>query len=433
MSRRPSASGPARSWDGPGSPLSVAFLLYRGNPRCGGQGVYARHLTRELAALGHDVTVVAGRPYPDLEDGVRLVRLPSLDLYRDGDPFRRPRLRELGEPADLLEVATMHLGGFAEPRTFSLRARAALAARSGQFHLVHDDQCLGTGLLGLQADGWPLLASIHHPVTVDRAVDLAHAPNLGRRLALRRWYGFAAMQTRVARRLDRVLTVSEAARDDVVREHGVDPDRIAVVPVGVDTDVYRPAPAVGRIPGRIMTTASSDVPLKGVLPLLEAIAKARVERPEIHLVVIGRPRPDGPVAAAIERLGLEGAVELVSGEPDAAIARRYAEAACAVVPSLYEGFSLPAVEALACGTPLVATTGGALPEVVGDDGVHARLVPPGDPSALATALLQLLDDPALAARLAAAGGARVRQRFSWSATARATVVEYERLLAGRPC
>jgi glycosyltransferase involved in cell wall biosynthesis len=227
--------------------------------------------------------------------------------------------------------------------------------------------------------------------------------------------------------------VSEAARDDVVREHGVDPDRIAVVPVGVDTDVYRPAPAVGRIPGRIMTTASSDVPLKGVLPLLEAIAKARVERPEIHLVVIGRPRPDGPVAAAIERLGLEGAVELVSGEPDAAIARRYAEAACAVVPSLYEGFSLPAVEALACGTPLVATTGGALPEVVGDDGVHARLVPPGDPSALATALLQLLDDPALAARLAAAGGARVRQRFSWSATARATVVEYERLLAGRPC
>ena len=433
MSRRPPGPGAARRWAGPGAPLRVAFLLYRGNPRCGGQGVYARHLTRELVALGHEVTVLAGRPYPELDPGVTLVRLPSLDLYRDGDPFRQPRWREIAGPVDLLELAAMRAGGFAEPLTFSLRARNALARRAGAFHLVHDDQSLGTGLLGMQEDGWPVLASIHHPVTIDRALDLAHASSRHRRLALRRWYGFAAMQGRVARRLARVVTVSGAARDDIVREHRVHPARIAVVPVGVDTTVFHPRPAVRRVPGRVMTTASADVPLKGLLPLLEAVAKARVERPEVHLVVVGRPRRDGPVGAAIDRLGLAGAVRFVTGEPDEALARRYAEAACAVVPSLYEGFSLPAIEAMACGTPLVATTGGALPEVVGEDGVHARLVPPGDPSALCQAILRLLGDPGLARGLGRAGGDRVRGRYSWRATAAATVVEYERLLDGPAC
>lgn len=434
MERPPCGPGAARPRRGPGEPLRIAFLLYRGNPRCGGQGVYARHLTGGLAALGHEVTVFSGQPYPELEPGVELVRLPSLDLYRDGDPFRQPRMREVSSPVDLLELATMRTGGFAEPRTFSLRARDALARRAGDFHVVHDDQCLGTGLLGMLADGWPVLASIHHPVTVDRDVDLAHASGRLRRLTMRRWYGFAAMQSRVARQLPRILTVSEAARRDIVDAHGVDASRIAVVPVGVDAEVFRPRPEVARIPGRVMTTASADVPLKGLLPLLEAIAKVRVERPEVHLVLVGRPREDGPVAATIDRLGLEGAVQFVLGEPDGAIARRYAEAACAVVPSLYEGFSLPAIEALACATPLVATTGGALPEVVGTDGVHARLVPPGDPSALAGALGGLLDDPALGARLARTGRERVLGRYRWSATAAATAAEYERVLDGHgPC
>jgi glycosyltransferase involved in cell wall biosynthesis len=437
MRHAPLRPGAARAWSGPGSALRVALLLYRGNPRCGGQGVYARQLSRELVALGHEVTVFSGQPYPELDPRVTLVRVPSLDLYREGDPFRVPRARELTSLVDLYEVALMRTGAFAEPRTFSLRARAALARRAGAFHVVHDDHGLGPGLLSMLEDGWPVLASIHHPVTIDRDLDLAHAKGAIRRAGLHRWYGFARMQGRVARRLPRILTVSDTARDDIVAHHGVSPTRIAVVPVGVDADVYRPLPGVGRVRGRVMATVSSDVPLKGLLPLLEAIAKLRVERPEVHLVLVGRPRADGPVAGTIERLGLKGVVTFVSGEPDATIARRYGEACCAVVPSLYEGFSLPAIEALACETPLVATTGGALPEVLGEDGAHARLVPPGDPSALALAIGELLDDPIRAARLAKAGRQRVLSRYSWAATAAATVGEYERVLvdwhASAPC
>ncbi|MCU1491254.1 MAG: glycosyltransferase [Acidimicrobiaceae bacterium] len=415
-----------------GRPLRVALLCYRGNPHCGGQGVYVRHLSRELTALGHEVTVFSGQPYPELEAGVDLVRLPSLDLYRADDAFRTPRPRELASPVDLLELATMWTGGFPEPRTFSIRARSALASRLSDFDLVHDDHSLGTGLLQMVADGWPVIASVHHPVTVDRALDLEHAASAFKRWSLRRWYGFSEMQSRVARRLPRLLTVSDSSKSDMVVQMGVDPARVGVVPVGVDPAVHRPFPGVVRVPERLMTTASADVPLKGLTPLLEALAKLRTERPDAHLVVVGRLRPDSPSRDAIDRLGLAGAVEFVSGESDERIARRYAEAACVVVPSLYEGFSLPAVEAMACGAPLVATTGGALPEVVGRDGEHALLVPPGDPGALASALERVLSDPALSRRLGAKGRARVLSRFTWAATARGTVEEYRGLLAALP-
>lgn len=421
------AGAPAR----PGRGLRVAFLVYRGNPHCGGQGVYARHLSRELAKLGHEVTVFAGQPYPELVEGVELVKVPSLDLYREPEPFRMPLPRELESATDLLELATMCTGGFPEPRTFSLRARRALQARRADFDLVHDDQSLGTGLLQMMDDGWPVMASIHHPVTVDRTLELEHAPSWQRRLQLRRWYGFVAMQARVARRLPRILTVSQSSRRDIVEQLGVDDRRMAVVPVGVDPSLHRPLPGFARVPGRMMTTASADVPMKGLVPLLEALAKVRTDHEDAHLVVVGRLRAGSPVATVLARLGLGDAVRFVAGESDGRLVERYAEASVAVVPSLYEGFSLPAAEAMACGVPLVATSGGAVPEVAGHDGETALVVPPGDPEALAAAVRRLLDDAELRSRLGEAGRRRVLDRFTWREAARGTAEQYEVLLACR--
>ena len=409
--------------------LRIAYLVYRGNPRCGGQGVYTRHLTRELAELGHSVTVFSGPPYPELAEPVELVKVASLDLYREPDPFRVPRLREFTAPVDLLEFALMCTAGFPEPLTFSLRARRLLAGHLGEFDLVHDNQCLGSGIVGMMNDGWPVLATIHHPITVDRELDLAHADGWQRRLTLKRWYGFVGMQARVARRMQRIVTVSESSRRDIADQLGVAPERIAVVPVGVDGAVFRPMPGVARVPGRIMTTASADAPMKGLVPLLEALAKVRTERQDAHLVVVGRLRDGSTIPAALDRLGLKGAVRFVSGLSDQSIVDLYAEAEVAVVPSLYEGFSLPAIEAMACGVPLVATTGGALPEVTGPSGAAALLVPPNEPGALAQAILTVLGDPRLRLRLGAAGRKRTAERFSWPVTARATAEQYYELLA----
>jgi glycosyltransferase involved in cell wall biosynthesis len=411
--------------------LRIAFLIYRGNPRCGGQGVYTRHLTRELVALGHSVEVFAGQPWPDLDEGVGFTPVPGLDLYRDPDPFRIPHPREFHSLTDVVEFAVMCSAGFGEPLAYARRIRQVLAGRRGDFDIVHDNQCLGHGMLGLVEDGWPLLTTLHHPITVDRQLALDHTTNPWQRFTTRRWFGFLRMQVRVARRLPAIVTVSQNSRTDISSELGVAPERVTVVPVGVDHEVFRPPLDRRPVPGRLMVTSSSDVPLKGLVPLLEAVAKLATER-EIELVVIGDPRPGGRVAKAIDRLGLEHIVRCVTGISDAELAALYGQAEVAIVPSLYEGFSLPAIEAMACGVPVVATTGGALPEVVGRDGETGLLVAPNDPGALAGAIARVLDDPALGRQLGDAGRERVLHRFTWQVTASGTAECYAAMLAGRP-
>ena len=408
----------------------MALLTYRGNPRSGGQGVYVRRLSRALADLGHQVEVLSGPPYPELDpgEGVRLTRLPSLDLYRPETPFRPQR--PIRGPIDLLEFAIMCGAGFPEPLSFSLRAWIELRRRRHPVDLVHDNQCLGYGLLGIAASGLPVLATVHHPVQIDRRLELARAPR-GRRASLRRWYGFTRMQARVARRLAHVITVSAAARDDVVRELGVRRERITVVPNGIDADLFRPLPDRPRRSGRVVSMAGLDAPIKGLEPLLRGFARVRARRPA-ELVIVGCPRSDGPAARLLDELRLNGSVRFLGGLSDQALVELYASAEAAVVPSLYEGFSLPALEAMACGVPLVASRAGGLPEVTGGDGEAALLVPPGDPEALAAALLTVLSDPDLGRRLGSRGRERATRCFSWEVTARATVDVYRAVLARTP-
>lgn len=409
------------------APLRIALLTYKGNPFCGGQGVYTRHLSRELARLGHRVEVIGAQPYPVLDEGVPLTELASLDLYRSPDPFRTPKRGEYRDWVDAVEVGTMWTGGFPEPLTFSLRARRHLRARRGEFDVVHDNQTLGYGLLGDL--GAPLVTTIHHPITVDRQLDLDAAEGWKRRASVRRWYGFTRMQKRVARRLPSVLTVSGSSRQEITEHLGVRDDRIHVVHIGADTDLFSPDPSVAQVPGRIVTTSSADVPLKGLVHLVEALAKLRTERPDAHLVVVGKRAEDGPVAQMIERYGLGDAVRFVKGITDAELVDLVRGAQIACVPSLYEGFSLPAAEAMATGTPLVATTGGAIPEVAGPDGETCLAVPPGDSEALAAALRRLLGDEELRARLGAAGRARVLARFTWKQAAIGTAERYREAIA----
>jgi glycosyltransferase involved in cell wall biosynthesis len=415
----------------PDGPLRVALLAYRGKPHVGGQGIYVRHLAKALVDQGHSVEVFAGQPYPVVDERIPLHQLRSLDIYNDHYPMRMPGIWELKDWKDVVEVASFMGGSFPEPLAFSLRAWDALRQRTGDFDLVHDNQTLGYGLLGIQRD-LPLLSTIHHPITVDRRLELEHAPNAYKRFTLRRWYAFTRMQTRVAKRMQRVLTVSENSMADIHRDHGVPLERMHVVPVGVDPELFTPLPHVARVPGRLVTTASADVTMKGLSFLLEALAKLRTERDDIHLTVIGRKKEGGASARKIDELGLGGCVEFITGVPDQRIVELYAEAQLAVVPSLYEGFSLPAIEAMSCGVPLVATTGGALPEVVGADNDTALLVPPGDAGALATRIAGALDDDALRARIGAAGRQRVIDQWSWKVTATRTVAEYRALLADRP-
>jgi glycosyltransferase involved in cell wall biosynthesis len=424
---------PERVAPAPAQPggLRIAFLIYRGNPRVGGQGVYTRHLTRELMRLGHSVEVFSGPPWPFLDEGVGFTPVPGLDLYREPDPFRVPHPSEIRSFADLSEFAIMMTAGFGEPYAYSKRIVKILNARRDDFDIIHDNQCLGPGIATLARGGWPVLETLHHPITVDRSIALDHTKGFFKRVGVRRWFGFLRMQIRVLKSLPVVLTVSHNSKADINRQMGVPLERMTVVPVGVDHTVFRPYDDVVKKKGRLMVTTSSDVPMKGLVPLLEAIAKLRVER-AVELYVIGKPKKNGRVARTLDRLGLNDIVTTVSGVTDEELARLYGEAEVAIVPSLYEGFSLPAIEAMSCAVPVVATTGGALPEVVGTSGETGLLVEPNNPDALVGAIRTLLDDPTLRATFGARGRERVMERFTWEVTARGTAACYDAILRGNP-
>ena len=402
--------------------MRIALLSYRSKTHCGGQGVYVRHLSRGLAELGHDVEVFSGPPYPDgLDPRVRLTKVPSLDLYREPDPFRIPMPKEIKTRIDLLELLTTWTAGFPEPKTFSLRAARLLAGRRGDFDVVHDNQCLGTGLLTIAKSGLPVVATVHHPITRDRVLDVA-AAKWWRKPLVRRWYGFAEMQRKVARQIPELLTVSSTSAADIAADFAVRADQLKVVPLGVNTELFRPGRR--RVRNRIIAIASADVPLKGVSHLLHAVARLRVER-DLELQLVAKLEPNGPTEKLIAELGISDIVHSSSALSDSELADLLASAEVACIPSLYEGFSLPAVEAMASGTPIVASRAGALPEVVGADGECARLVEPADVAELTSVLGELLDSPMELRRLGDNGRRRAVEVFSWESVAAQTVAVYE--------
>ncbi len=358
--------------------MRVALLSYRSKPHCGGQGVYVRHLSRELVRLGHEVEVFSGQPYPELDEGVRLTEVPSLDLYREPDPFRTPRPSELRDLVDVEEVVTMWTAGFPEPRTFSRRVLRLLRERAGR--LRHRARQPDPRLA-------PARAWRRRPVSrwwrrcTTRSASTAGStwpPHPGGRNGSRCGAGTASSGCRRAWRggMRMVLTPSESSRTDVVREFGVDPERARVVLLGVD-DGFVP-PTEPRVPGRILAMASADAPLKGIATLLEAFAKLRTERPELELLLVTKPVAGGRTERLLDELAIRDHVRFVHGLSDAELVALMGSAELACVPSLYEGFSLPTAELMATATPLVVSRAGAIPEVVGPDGLCADLVTPGD-------------------------------------------------------
>ena len=409
----------------PNGPLRVAYLTYRGKPHVGGQGVYTRHLTKALADLGHSVDVFGGQPYPVLDERVPLHKLPSLDIFNDQYPGRLPAYWEMKTWPDVVETARYLTGQFSEPLAFSKRALRTLKTRTNDFDIVHDNQCLGWDILKIEKL-IPTIVTLHHPITKDRQLEMSHAPNWWKRRSVGRWYSFVDMQGKVASKMPRIVVVSENSITDINKDMGVSRDRMRLVPVGVDPELFKPLPNVARQPGRLLTTASADVALKGLSYLLEAMALLRKDR-DIRLTIIGKPRP-GHSMDLIDSLGLRPYIDFVSGVTDERIVELYAEAELAVVPSLYEGFSLPAIEAMSTGICLVSTDGGALPEVTGTNNDTVLQCPAADSAALAATIARGLDDAELRARVGEAGRQRVVSRWSWKHCAQLTVEQYREVL-----
>ena len=405
--------------------LRVLIASYRSHPHVGGQGVYVRELSRALNGLGARVTVVSGPPYPELTAGVTLHKLPSLDLFSSDNALAEFRPAFLSRWPDLSEWWLHNTGAFGEMYAFGARLKQWLKPRAGEFEVVHDNQGLYASLPGFTRSGTTSVATLHHPITIDRDLALEAADTWIDRALIRRWHGFLKTQAEVARALPALLTVSHASKKAASDAFGVPPEQISVAFNGVDTNVFHPIKGQEREPGLIAATASADTPLKGLADLLRAFAAIAREAPGARLVVVGRLR-DGPAKRELERSGLSARVSFREGVSQSDLADLYRRAAVVAAPSRFEGFGFPAAEAMACGACVLATDGGALPEVVADAGV---IVPAGQPDALARAAIALLSDDARREALGVAAAKRAATAFSWRRHALAAVATYARARA----
>lgn len=412
--------------------MRICLLSYRSYRYSGGQGIYLRYLSRSLRDLGHRVDIISGPPYPELDDGVNLIKLPSLDLYSMSSVrrlFINPS--KLNTLPNLVEWLGTISGYFSEPLAFGMRAYDYLRRieKDARYDVVHDNQTLAYGVLKIQELGLPVVETIHHPITVDRELAIKSATSIKDKLGLRRWYSFINMQIKVARDLSHIITVSQIASRHIATAFGIPEHKLRVIYNGIDTDIFSPSPKVERLKNRLLAIRSGNTPVKGLTYLLEALSLLQ-KRHNLELTVVGKGADDSTIQKLVADLGIKDKVKFIGEVDTSELVHQYRLASIVVVPSTYEGFGLPAAEAMACGAPVVATTAGGLPEVVGDAGI---LVPPADVKALVEAISALMDDPDKRKRLSEIGRQRILQEFNWRNTAKRTVEVYAEAIEQRRC
>ena len=402
--------------------LKIGLLSYRSHPYSGGQGIYVKHLSKALAELGHEVDVISGQPYPELDERVNLVKLPSLNIFEEEDRFRSFKMNYLMNPLSLFEWLSVMTGGFPEPYTYGVRVNRYLKKRLGDYQIIHDNQSLSYALLHIQQN-FPLVTTIHHPITRDHKLELENAKNWKQRLSSNRWHGFLRMQKKVAPSLKAIITPSHSSKIDISNEFSVNKDFIDVVHNGIDTETFKPNNNKKRIKNRIITTASADVPLKGLKYLIKALPKIISLYPDTELVVIGKAKNNGETMKLIKKLNLLPHIHFKSNLKEEDIVDLYASAELAVIPSLYEGFGFGAGEAMSCGLPLISTLSGGLEDIVKGSCYE---IEPGSSVQIENAVIDLFDNEEEMKRVALLGRKRILEKFNWRQAAKGYLAIYER-------
>ncbi len=397
--------------------MKIGLLSYRSNPFSGGQGIYVKHLSLALTKLGHQVDVISGPPYPDLHEDINLIKIPSLNLFELEDNLRLRSFRPsfLFNLADFREWLGVLSGSFPEPYAFGKRVNIYLDKTSTDYDLIHDNQSLCYELIDIQKE-IPLVTTIHHPITRDRRLALEAAATWKERLSINRWHSFLRMQKKVAPQLNRIVCPSNQSKADVIEELKVNEENVDVVLNGIDLDSFNRDERVEKKPYRIITTASADVPLKGLKFLIEAMTEIIEEIPEAHLMVLGRAKKEGDIAKQISRLNLEEKISFRSGLSQSEVVSLYASSHICVIPSLYEGFGFGAGEAMACGLPLISTQSGGLKEVIGQDAV---IIEARSSKAIVKAVKDLFSNKEKQLALSRAGRKRMENEFNWMKAAEA--------------
>ena len=404
--------------------MKIGLLSYRSNPYSGGQGIYIRHLSKALSELGHDVSVISGQPYPELDHSIKLIKVPGLGLFESGDRLSAFKISFFWNPLNFYEWLTVITGGFPEPYSYGQRVYRLLKTTNFSFDILLDNQSLSSSLLKIQKE-FPLAVTIHHPITKDHKLEMDNAKNWKERLSSNRWHNFLAMQKRTAPKLQNIICVSQSSKEDVIAEFRVKEERITVIPNGIDIKTFKPSPSSKTLDFKIVTTASADIPLKGLKHLILALPRVLEEYPLTRLNVIGKSPNKSKLNKLIDDLNLKDKITFTSGVTEEEIVKIYHNSDIAVIPSLYEGFGFGAGEAMACGVPLISTDSGGLKQVIGDSALKIK---PGSVEEIEESIIKLFNDEETRKELSRKGRERMEELYDWEIAAKDYIDLFEKLI-----
>ena len=404
--------------------MKIGLLSYRSNPYSGGQGIYIRHLSKALSKLGHEVSVISGQPYPELDDSINLIKLPGLGLFESSERFSAFKISFFWNLLNFYEWFTVMTGGFPEPYAYGRRVYRLLKKTNFNFDILLDNQSLSSSLLKIQKE-FPLAVTIHHPITKDHKLEMDNAKNWKERLSSNRWHNFLPMQKRTASKLQNIICVSQSSKEDVIAEFNVKEERITVIPNGIDIENFKPSSDSKTLDFKIVTTASSDIPLKGLRHLILALPRVLREYPLTRLTVIGKSPKKSKLNKLIDDLNLEDKITFKSGISENEIVDIYHDSDIAVIPSLYEGFGFGAGEAMACGVPLISTDSGGLKQVIGES---ALKIEPGSVQQIEESIIKLFNEEETRNELSKKGRERMEELFDWEIAAKAYINLFEGLI-----
>ena len=391
--------------------LNIAILSYRSAPFGGGQGIYVHDISKALSLMGHQVDVISGPPYPNLDEKVNLIKLPGLDLFQTFNFKDRLKIlikKKNKRAIDFYEFLSTFFGGFPEMITFGERAKEFLD-KNLHYDIVIDNQSISYGMLEIQKK-FPLIEVIHHPITKDYKFELQSSSSFMYKLSRHRWYSFLKMQKKVAPQLKKIVTPSFNSLKDIASDFSVKKENINVINNGLDIDIFIPCKEIKRNPTKLITTASADVALKGLDYTLKSLASLTDDFPEISLTVIGKLKKGGHTSRLIDELGIKDKVFFKTDLTKEEIAKEYASSSIAIVSSLYEGFGYPVIEAMSCEIPLIATNASSIPELVGD---YAKLIPPKNITELSNSIRSILNDYSHHKNIAVRGRQHIVDNFNW--------------------
>ena len=390
--------------------LNIAILSYRSAEFGGGQGVYVKDISKALQSAGHNVEVISGPPYPNLDNGIKLIKLPGLNLFETfsfKDRLKKIKKKRSKSLSDYYEFISVLLGGFPEPKTFGYRANKFLSKNN--YDVIIDNQSISYGMLNIQKNN-PFIEIIHHPITFDFKFELAASKKIKYKISRYRWYSFLRMQKKVAPKIKNIITPSHSSKEGIIKEFDCSKDAVTVINNGLDTDEFSPIESVTPDPFRLITTASADVPLKGLDYSLRALKLLKKEFPKIHLIVIGKIKEGGHTERLIRKLNISDSVFFKSNLSKNDIKELYASSSIAIVSSLYEGFGYPVIEAMSCEIPLIATNVSSIPELTSS---FATLINSKDENAIEKNVKNILLNYKSYKERAIKGRNHIKQTFNW--------------------